>query len=194
MSCPSHAELLNLWERAYGLPPARRAIEIARTGNPNSTWLEIAQWPIGYRDRSVAQLRTALFGPQVPSMASCPKCHAPVEFEVPLNQCFRLQSSEFETGVVTAPSTHTPAIRPVSTMDVIEHLESSRDEELLIRRCLGLEANAQLPVSDLSQISAQLEEIDPEARILFSLQCPGCGKEWSSLFDIVAVFWTELNA
>ena len=82
----------------------------------------------------------------------------------------------------------------MTTADVIEHLESSLDEENLIRRCLGLVDSKPLSVLDIPRMATQLEELDPEAKIEFSLQCPECGREWSSLFDIVSVFWTELSA
>ena len=194
MSCPSPAELLNLWERAYSLSPARRAIEIVRAGYPNSTWSEIAHWPIGFRDRHVARMRVALLGPQVPSLANCPGCQTPVEFDVQLHQCFRLQSTEFDRVDLSTLPKAASALRPMTTADVIEHLESAFNEEDLIRRFLDLRNDAQLPDIELPQLATQLEELDPEARIDFSLQCPDCGREWSSLFDIVAVFWAELNA
>ena len=194
MPCPSPAELLNLWERAYGLSPARRAIEIVRTGSPNFAWSEIAHWPIGYRDRHVARLRVALFGDQVPSITNCPGCQTPVEFDVPLHQCFHLQLATFEQVAASPLSASQPSLRPMTTADVIEHLETSSHEEQLIRRCLGWEGNISLAEDEISHLSNQLEKLDPEARIEFSLQCPACGQSWSSLFDIVSVFWTELNA
>ncbi len=193
MSCLSAAELLNLWERAYGLSPGRRAIEIVRAGFPQYEWTDIAHWPIGFRDRQIARLRAIHFGLTVPSVTNCPGCHAAVEFSVELDHCFQLQATEFDTPLLSALPDNILGVRPLTTADVLEHLESAGREEELVRRCLTLVDDALLPSEDLSSLAGRLESLDPEARIEFALQCPECGREWSSLFDIVSVFWIELN-
>ncbi len=193
MPCLSPAELLNLWERAYGLSPARRAIDIVRAGYPHYSWTDVASWPIGFRDRHIARLRATHFGLTVPSVTTCPGCQAPVEFEVSLEQCFQLHATGFDTPQLPALPESVLSVRPLTTADVLEHLESARDDAGLVRRCLTMPDGTTLPYDDLHSLAGRLEALDPEARIEFALQCPACGREWSSLFDIVSVFWIELN-
>lgn len=193
MPCLSASELLNLWEQAYSLPPARRAIEIVRAAHPQHSWTEIACWPIGYRDRQIARIRAELFSCRVPSVSNCPACQAPVEFDVRLDQCFQLQAVSFDLPAEQALPSGVSKLRPLTTADVIEHLERGRDESELLHRCVTYSDDDSRRSIEPYAVAEQLELLDPEARIEFSLCCPDCGQNWSSLFDIVTVFWIDLN-
>jgi hypothetical protein len=38
-----------------------------------------------------------------------------------------------------------------------------------------------------------MAEADPQAEVRIALSCPGCSNQWSSVFDIVAFLWGEIE-
>lgn len=188
------SDLLNLWERAYSLSPPYQAIEIARAANPRYTWTEVAQWPIGFRDRQIARLRSDLFGPRVTSAVNCSSCSNPIEFNVDLGECFQLTLAEPPNQAEVSRPRGIRSARPLSTADVLLCLSHQGDPQELLARCVDWEGDGIPETERLSIATEYLEQLDPEARIEFSLQCPDCGQCWSSLFDIANICWIELSA
>lgn len=191
----SASELLNLWERSYGQPPWQRAISFVLSGSPQFIDLDVMSFPIGFRDRHVARLRADHFGNRVLSSAECPQCRAPVEFEVHLDQCFKLTESRYQPVATDALTGSGFGLRPLTTEDIISQFVSTTAPENLVRRCLidPSKATVALTAAEIDRLALSLEELDPESRIEFALSCPECQHSWSSLFDIVSVFWFELN-
>lgn len=71
----------------------------------------------------------------------------------------------------------------------------------LLGRCLISAQKQGVPQSidrlpdELTQaIATKMAELDPQAEVLLSLDCPACQHQWQSGFDIVSFFWSELNA
>ncbi len=71
----------------------------------------------------------------------------------------------------------------------------------LLQRCLvsvqkyGIAQSIdQLPNDLVDAVAAKMAEMDPQAEILLSLDCPSCKHQWRSSFDIVSFFWSEINA
>ena len=210
------ADLLALWEHAYGRSPLERAIVIVTSLFPERSTREVLEWPVGFRDRQIARLRLAQFGRQVQSIAACPRCGERVEFEMDLRQCYALE------GALPAPVELTLSearwrLRPVRTVDLLA--ATGPDPAQSVLRCCLLPVDGQREGRDTEEISAEapdrstesdlferlhgehwtevsrrLEEIDPEARIQLALECVGCSATWKATFDIAAIFWAELDA
>ena len=79
MQAPSAAQLLSVWERGVGLPPAQRAVLLLAAAHPAASVEEVAHLPVGRRDAGLLALREQLFGPRLVGRATCPACGAPLE-------------------------------------------------------------------------------------------------------------------
>jgi hypothetical protein len=71
----------------------------------------------------------------------------------------------------------------------------------LLRNCLisvqqlGIaQPGDRLPEELVEAVAAKMAELDPQAEVLLSLDCPSCKHRWKSSFDIVSFFWSEINA
>lgn len=220
MSPLAPAELLSVWEHAYGRAPLERALVFLSGAFPGQSLEDLLQWPLGYRDRQIARLRQGQFGRIVRSVSECPRCGEAAEFEMDLQHCFPPQAPiPAPTDLVLGSRRLT--IRPLRTADLARlSIHDDAAPRRLLERCLagsedpaeagvrrepsetvedeadrpGAERFASLSAEDWSAVSRKLEEIDPEARIEIALACPACAAEWNGTFDIAAIFWAELNA
>src|SRR3970282_310407 len=80
----SAAELLDAWEQALTQSPVQRALTLLVAAFPDSTWLDLAELPIGERDRRLLNLREALFGQQITTVSRCPSCAESLESTIPV--------------------------------------------------------------------------------------------------------------
>ena len=74
-------ELLEVWERGQGEPPLRRAL-LLLAAHDDAPPEQLMSWTIGRRDSALLRIREHLFGPNLASRTSCPKCREPVEFQL----------------------------------------------------------------------------------------------------------------
>src|SRR5262245_40444013 len=75
----SAARLLDAWERGLAQAPVQRALTLLAAAQPGVAWDELAEQPIGQRDRGLLALREMLFGSRLTLVARCPACDAAVE-------------------------------------------------------------------------------------------------------------------
>src|SRR2546426_532077 len=74
MRALSSAELLSVWEQGIDLPPARRAMLLLAAAFPDAAPESLAEFSVGWRDGRLLELREAMFGPHLASVAACPAC------------------------------------------------------------------------------------------------------------------------
>ena len=79
-----NAEFLEFWEHGYRLHPLDRALLTIRTSRPPGATTDepVADWPLGRRNRALAQVRMLYFGPRLEGWTVCPQCGEKLEFEV----------------------------------------------------------------------------------------------------------------
>lgn len=76
----------------------------------------------------------------------------------------------------------------------------SNGQRSLLGRCLFVQKHSiaqsidQLPDELIEAVATKMAELDPQAEVLLSLDCPSCNHQWRSPFDIVSFFWSEINA
>ena len=83
---------------------------------------------------------------------------------------------------------------------IIRAVDAQEGSHLLIERCVvqatqddQLITIENLPEEVLQALSEAVIEQDPLAEIEFAMVCPECQQSWTTLFDIVSFFWTELD-
>jgi hypothetical protein len=203
MPALSTAELLAAWENAMGQPPLDQSLRLL------SAWLNqpapvLARLNLGRRDAYLLQLRAAIFGPQLRSLAECEACGECLEFV--------LDEAELRSGTADPGE---PTLRvSLDGYEVVFRLPNTldlkvlrRDADLATNRRLLLECSllearhadcvvtaGQLPESVVSAICERMVEADPLAEVRIALTCPGCGHCWKTNLDIGAYLWRELDA
>jgi hypothetical protein len=212
MQSPSAADLLNLWERGRDQLPYERALLMLALAVPTAQPNELSGWGIGRRDAHLLQLREALFGPQLVSVADCPRCGTRLELKFTTTDLrapfaeqeyvrfrFRLSGDELAHVGGGADDEYEGRLRPPNTDD-LRALALAPSREQLIRRCLHeINRNGETLIDEalspavLTELSRRIEAADPQAVIELALGCVDCGCEWISVFDIVNFLWDEIQ-
>jgi hypothetical protein len=191
----SAADLLNAWEIGLQQPPLLRALTPLLAAQPDRSFEQLARLSLGQRNRGLLDLREALFGPRLESVAICPQCGEQLTLEfatsdllpttAPPPDTLRLEG---DVGVIT--------FRVPNTLDLIEAAkagEVAAARDVLLQRCVNQPIDP-LPDRAIEAITQAMAEADPQADMQLALTCPACTHVWQMAFDIAAYLWAEINA
>jgi hypothetical protein len=205
----SGSELLEVWERSLGQPDVERALTLLAAAFPENSREELASLGIGRRDALLLGLHETMFGPALNIYAECPHCAEGLEFAVDSSDIRSAAKATRTTIEVEQPHELLTAcyrlrFRLPDSMDLraaagCENAMEAR--RLILRRCV-LEAqhgeaaigSEELPEPVITCLSTHLAQCDPQAEILFDLECPGCNHRWQTILDIASFLWQEINA
>ena len=198
-------ELLEIWERGSAQPPTERALTLIHAARPDLETDALARLTIGRRDGILLSLRESTFGRRLTAVTSCPDCREQLELSFDLND-IRLSDSSLESAppVTLVVGDYELRFRLPDSHDLIVaaaagDVDSGR--QILIGRCLlAAQTTNEEPVSDhlpaeiLELVEQEMLKLDPQANVQVELECPSCRRGWTSAFDILAFFWSELDA
>jgi hypothetical protein len=190
----SATELLNAWEIGLQQPPLLRALTLLLVAQPDRSIDQLAQLSLGQRNRALIDLREALFGPQLESVAACPQCGEQLSLEFATSDLLPTTAPppetlllESETGAIT--------FRVPNTLDLIAAAQMhdvAAARAVLLRRCVNQPIDP-LPDRTIEAITQAMAQADPQADVQLALTCPACTHTWQVAFDIAAYLWTEIN-
>ena len=146
--------------------------------------------------RPLVALREGTFGSEFAGLADCPACGekteltfraadlmpAPLAADPPAELALRVDGRELRFRLPTS-----------ADLMEIDGLEPLAGRERLLARCLPA-GRDHLPGEVIDAVLAKMAEADPLADIQLALTCPACGRTWQAGFDIVAFFWSEIQA
>jgi hypothetical protein len=204
MRALSASELLNAWERGFTLSRIQQALLLLALACPETPPETLAQLSIGQRDSNLLTLREGIFGPQLVALVICPCCGERLELTFTTSD-IRTKASEKLLDVYSFDNQEYQArFRLPNSLDLMAIADSQDVEtaqEGLLRRCLisfqhhgQVQAIEHLPPDIANAIALQMAEVDPQAEVQLALACPACNHTWQMVFDIVAFFWSEINA
>jgi hypothetical protein len=196
----SAIEMLNAWDRAYALGPARRALEILRAASPEAPPETLAALSVGARDARLLTVREWFFGSRIEIQVACPQCAENIESA--------FQAADIRAGHAEPAGSHDAVFDGCA---VTFRLPDSTDLELfergnrgipgdpedarrlLLRRCI-LAAPGALTARGELELVTRMGQLDPQANTRLALECPACRHRWSALFDIGGFLWQEVHA
>lgn len=206
MIAPSDQELLRVWEEHQRSHPILRAIGALAAAVPERGWDGWVRASIGERDRALLTLYERLFGSDLHTTATCPRCSERLESEFTAGDIRSNVAAPSDTLTLRERGFSIDYRLPTSEdlMQVAADRSSSssgetRDVALLLRRCVTARHNetpvdpSVLPDDLVERIANAMAEHDPDADVRIALECPGCGHAWDLQFDIVSYFWSELD-
>jgi hypothetical protein len=200
----SEQELLQVWETGLGQHPLDQALTLLAAGLPGVSRAKLAALSIGQRDGYLLALRERIFGPHLAGQARCPACQEQVEFSfntADIRLAPPLEAAEEQRLITEGYELHFRLPNSLDLAALLDCVDVETARRWLAERCLIQVhwAGADAPVVALSEtainaLARQMTYLDPQAEIKLALTCPGCGQNWSVLFDIVTFFWAELTA
>jgi hypothetical protein len=194
-----NAEFLELWEHGYRLHPLDRALLAIRTSLPPGATTDelVADWPLGRRNRALAQVRMLYFGPRLEGWTVCPQCGEKLEFEVDCGAIAEAPLPEMERRVSGSGGVYRlPTSRDLAL--VAGEVDAERAALQLLERCT-LERNvngkaASLTPAAIDEIAARMAEADPMAEITLGFECPVCSHASQEVLDLAAFLWSEIES
>ncbi|WP_413167483.1 hypothetical protein ACL6C3_12480 [Capilliphycus salinus ALCB114379] len=196
--------ILQIWEIGQSQHPVHRALTLLAFACPDRTAKELASLSIGQRDAYLLTLREMTFGSKLNAFAECPQCGEQLEFtmnvaDIRIVEPLKPQVQQYS---LIAEGVELLFRLPNSSdlATILEYQDVDAANLQLIQRCLlqmsreGVAVDySELPSGAIEQLASKMAECDPQAEVLFDLNCPACSHSWQVLFDIVTFFWKELS-
>jgi len=190
----SGSGVLDLWERGVSLHPLDRGLLLLRAAEPCRDE-DVADWPLGRRNRALLDLHASWFGARLHAWTSCPACGEKVEFELDARElAMTAQSSHPQDSVMVGPHTfRLPTSRDLAHIVALDGAESAAAG--LLERCrVGGPATADWTGEMLEAVEERLASADPLAETRLALSCPSCPREWDDAFDVGRFLWAEVES
>lgn len=200
MQSLSQADCLALWESGRALHPLDRGLLAVATAFPESRRESVADWPLGQRNRALAELHCATFGRWLRGWTSCEQCAEKLEFQV--------------DGEALLASEAERVLKPIAFAGYEFRLPTSRDLAAiavegdagapavrLLQRCLVADTKGRAEISggawsedELGAIGERMAEADPLAEILLHFDCPACGCAFDESLDLASFLWAQMES
>lgn len=197
MRALNDSDCLTAWESGTRRHPLDRALLLLSAALPDEPYESLADWPLGRRNKALAELRLACFGPDLQAWTACTHCEEKVEFGLDVRVLIE-EGPERGKGVdepivVAGHSFRLPTSRDLAC--VARESDPQAAATRLVERCL-LQAEEPPAWSEheLEQIGEQLALADPLAETRLALRCPACGGTWDESLDLVPFLWAEIEA
>jgi hypothetical protein len=192
----AQVDYLALWESGRRLHPIDQGLLAVQTAFPETRGESVADWPLGRRNRALAELQCACFGPTLSGWTVCRQCGEKLEFRV--------------DGEALAQTAAGDATEPVSIDGRRFRLPTSRDlariaelpdaasaarhllELCLLSRDEGEAAHA-WSEQELDSAGERLALADPLAEVLLHFQCPVCNQSFEESLDLAVFLWSEFE-
>ena len=200
----SNPDFLSLWENGQRLHPLDRGLlairaSLSQEDSPESD-APVADWPLGRRNRALAQLRTLYFGPLLQGWTVCPECGEQLEFKLDCRRLEETPQPSFDQRISFAGSTfRLPTSRDLArialesdTAQAAQHLLESCEipscGDRSEKRAISLSPEA------LEEIAKKFADADPLAEISVGFDCPICQHTSVDVLDLSSFLWTEFES
>ena len=187
----SNFDILEMWERGRALHPLDRGLLVLSTALSSSTE-DLADRPLGRRNRALFDLHCISFGSRLRGWTSCTACREKVEFDLDANALTTVEAPE-EVFLVEGERFRVPTSRDLAEVMAANHGAAAAIR--LIERC-AISASGAGAWSErmMEEVEEKMASADPMAEIRLRLDCPTCGHEWDESLDIASFVWAEIEA
>jgi hypothetical protein len=203
VEAPVADHVLRLWEAGASASAARRGLLLVSAAVPDRDPAELARLPLGWCAARLAELRAALFGPDLDAVAACADCGEAVEIHFDLKTL--LGDAEGEAGspppIALTHDGYRLQLRCLSQQDLLE-AEREDDAAAALALCAVGSAEragemvsaADLPAEVWDAVEHRLAGHDPHAQLDLAMACPQCGRLWTEPLDLATFLWSEVDA
>jgi hypothetical protein len=193
----SSSDFLDLWERGGYLHPLDQGLLALGAALPQTSYENLADWPLGRRNRALAELRYRCFGSRLQGWTACARCGEKLEFELD-GRTLAAETADAERSLSEPIVVKGHFFRLPTSRDMASVAQETDSHSAAIRLMEGCSVDAAESVAwseeDLEEVGERMAQADPMAEILLTLRCPVCDNEWSAALDIATFLWAEIEA
>lgn len=188
----TQVDTLALWESGRTLHPIDQGLLAVQTAFPEIGDESVADWPLGRRNRALAQLLCACFGPWLNGWTTCRECGEKLEFSVD-------GRALMETGAASAGDAVTiegrmfrlPTSRDLAR--IAERDDAADGARTLLAMCLIAGEPADWSDAEIEAAGETMAAADPLAEVRLDFTCPVCGEVFDESLDLATFLWSELE-
>jgi len=193
MNALSNPGLLALWERGSTLHPLDQGLLALTAALPDQPPDGIADWPLGRRNRALAELHCSCFGSTLQAWTACPSCSEKMEFEMDVRTLMSEAPNSGATIEVDGQTFRLPTSRDVAAA-TREPDPVAAANRLLLHCMMGADDSPNWSEEELERVGDKMALADPMAEYRLSLLCPACNHRWDETLDIARFLWAEIDA
>lgn len=195
----SPADVVTAWELGRSRHGLDRALLLFALSQPDVAADNLADQPLGHRNRALFQLRQMTFGTQLRGYADCPACGGRQEMGLDANDLVALAPPPSQHGDRVDVDGH--AFRLPTSRDlarIADEADVDQAARTLLDSCAieptGLEQIADTAATEwLGRVASAMDEADPLASLELRMVCDSCGHDATVAFDIAAFLWEEIE-
>lgn len=188
----TEVDTLALWESGRLLHSIDQGLLAVETAFPETSNENIADWPLGRRNRALAEMHCACFGPQLSGWTTCRECGEKLEFNVD-------GRALVETGAATANDAVTIGERKFrlpTSRDLARIAEKDNAADAgrtLLDMCLVAGEASVWSDAEVQAAGETMAAADPLAEVRLDFTCPVCGELFDESLDLATFLWSELE-
>jgi len=198
MRALSQADCLALWESGQALHPLDRGLLAVHAAFPGARSESVADWPLGRRNRALAELRNVCFGPSIRGWSACEQCGEKLEFEVDGEALLEGHADSTQPLQIEGKLFRLPTSRDLA---LIAGAQNPYDAAVgLVNRCMITSPDGDSLVeqnwneSEIEAIGEIMAQADPLAEILLHFDCPVCDSSFDQSLDLADFLWSEMES
>jgi hypothetical protein len=196
MRALNNADFLSLWENGHRLHPLDRGLLAIRASLSEPASGPVADWPLGRRNRALAELRMLYFGPKLQGWTACEQCGEKLEFEVDCRAMAEMPEPSAQPIAYAGANFRLPTSRDLAS------IVGERDpDQAALRLLQNCEMEPATPESMHSWSNDELEDVagkmalaDPLAEIALGFECPACQHSSEEILDLPSFLWSEIES
>ena len=155
---------------------------------------------LGDRIALILQVRKAVFGDKMQGLLKCPVCKEPLSLDLSVKSLLQPAKTCPKTAYTVEFENFVFKVKPLTGADleaIATNCSSLDPKEQLVRSCI-MSSKPPLPekLSDefVVAVGSELNEIDPQADMIFNLTCPTCNQPFQAPLDIENYFFEEMTS
>jgi hypothetical protein len=190
----SSTELVAVWERGQSLHPVDRGLLVLGAALPEVPYASLADWPVGRRNRALAEWLCTSFGPRLEGWTTCKQCGEKLELEADARALLETEPTDPAARVeVAGQAFRLPTSRDLA---LVAREDDSHDAVTRLLEACRVDHGDMLALSqeEVDKLGEQLALADPLAETRLTLSCPECGAEWEETLDVTAFAWAEVES
>lgn len=157
---------------------------------------QCARLAVGERDRQLMLLHERTFGGRYDCEARCIACHARMAFSFAASDVGLEPRERDVDSLILTEGRIVVKLRVPTSADISECLRHTNATASLFARCVKVQSSPthrigemrtnDLPASLRQSAIERLAALDPQADLVFELECPSCERDSKVMFDPVA--------
>lgn len=187
----TQVDALALWESGRTLHPIDQGLLAVQTAFPETRGESVADWPLGRRNRALAQLHCACFGRRFSGWTTCGRCGEKLEFNVDGHALIETSAATAEAVPIGERMFRLPTSRDLARIaETGDGVDAART---LLDLCLVAGDAAAWSEEEIEEAGKRLAAADPLAEVRLDFRCPVCGEAFEESLDLAAFLWSEFE-